>query len=95
MKFRKKPVVVDAWQWLFAEGGERPPSWMNDALAKWPEVGGAIFEPDYPGGARILIVTPEGPHIASAGDWIIRGVKGEICPVKDEMFRETYESVEA
>ena len=40
------------------------------------------------------IKTPEGVMIANAGDWIIRGVKGELYPCKPDIFDATYESVE-
>lgn len=41
------------------------------------------------------IDTLEGGHIACPGDWIITGVKGEFYPVKDAIFKETYEAVDA
>ncbi len=37
------------------------------------------------------IHTLEGPHHVSDGDWIARGIKGEFWPIKDEIFRATYE----
>ena len=43
--------------------------------------------------ALFLIDTPEGPHIARSGDWIIRGVKGEFYPCKPDIFAATYEEV--
>lgn len=41
----------------------------------------------------IKIKTLEGVMTAQKGDWIIRGIKGEIYPCKDEIFRETYDFV--
>jgi len=35
--------------------------------------------------------TLEGGHIVSPGDWIIKGVKGEFYPIKNDIFLETYE----
>jgi len=43
---------------------------------------------------NLLIPTLEGTLYAKEGDWIIRGVKGEIYPCKDDIFRATYEPVE-
>ncbi len=37
------------------------------------------------------IHTLEGPHHVSDGDWIARGIKGEFWPIKDDIFRATYE----
>lgn len=99
-KFRKKPVVIEAWQWLFAPGGEEPPTWMNDAINKGAdEEGSAAFWPD---GNRIVadswynkphiaIRTLEGVMRAVPRDWIIRGVKGELYPCKPDIFAATYE----
>ena len=39
-----------------------------------------------------LVGTLEGPHTASVGDWIIRGVKGEFYPCKPDIFAATYEA---
>jgi hypothetical protein len=42
----------------------------------------------------LVIATLEGNMTAQVGDWIIRGVRGECYPVKDLIFRDTYEAVE-
>lgn len=42
-----------------------------------------------------IIHTLEGDHLARIGDYIIKGVKGEQYPIKPEIFRETYETLEA
>lgn len=44
---------------------------------------------------KLLIKTLEGQHIASLGDYIIKGVKGEIYPCKPDIFEMTYEEVES
>lgn len=41
----------------------------------------------------LTIPTLEGETLAREGDWVIRGVKGEVYPIKDEIFRENYEAV--
>lgn len=84
MKFRKKPVVIDAVQFTglnFAElsafcGRDLQPSGVN-----------------LPPNATIEIHTREGTMRASVGDWIIRGVQGEFYPCKPDIFAATYEAV--
>jgi len=41
-----------------------------------------------------IIMTLEGPHIVSPGDWIITGIKGEHYPCKPDIFEATYEPTE-
>jgi hypothetical protein len=80
MKFRKKPVVVDAEQW---EPGKRVEGVCNCA---------ACF--DVYGYYRTHVHTLEGVHVISPGDWIITGVKGEKYPCKPDIFEMTYEPAE-
>lgn len=90
MKFRKKPVVVEACQFDI----KLPcPSWLTEALSKpWGEGAAQIGEVD---GKPVLgIYTLEGIMEAQVGDWIIQGVKGEIYPCKPDIFEATYEPVE-
>lgn len=82
MRYRKKPVVIEAVQWFRA--GDHPkvvsiPNWHQDHGYKQ---------------SHGWIETLEGGHIVSPGDWIITGVKGESYPCKDEIFQMTYERVE-
>jgi len=80
MKFRKKPVVIDAWQ----IGSLAPmPSWLSDA----DNVSG-------PGDLYLEIATLEGTMRGDRGDWIIRGVQGELYPCKPDIFAATYELVD-
>lgn len=81
MKYRKKPVVIEAFQWL----REEVPSWWNEAS------GG--FQIEVATGA-VLMPTLEGTMKAQPGDWIIRGIKGELYPCKPDIFEATYEKVE-
>lgn len=85
-KYRKKPVVVEAWQltrenWRELEGLDR----RIKAIGNWKT-------PDDISGLNIH--TLEGIMFADFGDWIIKGVKGEFYPVEDEIFRKTYEATE-
>lgn len=84
MKYRKKPVVVEAWK-LY--GGEKMPNWYEEAL-----ISGAVRE--CVGRGIIEIDTLEGTHRAKDGDYIIRGVAGELYPCKPDIFEQTYEEVE-
>lgn len=80
-KFRKKPVVIEAFQWknkpCFPEGFEKLHS-----IAR-------ITEDE-----KLAIETLEGVITASDGDWIIKGVNNEFYPCKPEIFEKTYEIVE-
>lgn len=87
MKFRKKPVVIEAEQWT-----NKPdpfPSSLDAISAMGCKFG---FAAD--GTADLIITTLEGTMRASVGDWIIKGVKGEFYPCKPDIFEKTYEPVE-
>lgn len=79
MKYRKKPIVIEAFKW----GLEDPPRWWLDA--KYITVG--------VGNGNAFIPTLEGIHEAKRGDMIIQGIKGEIYPCKPDIFEATYEEV--
>lgn len=79
MKFRKKPVVIEAIQW-FKDGDHWAVSRFQSVA---PEMQGCGW-----------IKTLEGGHIVTPGDWIITGVKGEHYPCKPEIFEMTYELAE-
>ena len=91
-KFRKRPVEIEAMQF---DGSIA----SADAIERWS--GGATAcrgytESDQSGEsirAGIFITTLEGEMRADAGDWIIRGVKGEFYPCKPDIFAATYEAV--
>jgi len=85
MKFRKKPVVIEAMQFDgTVEGAERIEEFVGEMLARtyqyreW----------------TVQIKTLEGIMTAAKADWIIKGVKGEIYPCKPDIFEATYEHVE-
>lgn len=93
--YRKKPVEVEAWQWLFTTAQEEPPDWIEAGIVKLPyEVGAISFEPEHESGPRLLVHTLEGQMTCRPGSWIIRGVNGELYPCQDDIFRRTYELVE-
>jgi len=78
LRFRKKPVVIEAVQW----NG----NWSEMLRFVVAQGGAAHTEGDL-----LLIQTLEGKMVARPGWWIIRGVKGEFYPCEPEIFEETYE----
>lgn len=86
MKFRKKPVVVDAVQYLPHENCRVVSDFLGQEYNPKACENGPIF-PEF------VINTLEGEMTASPGDWIIRGVNGEIYPCKPDVFEKTYEAL--
>lgn len=62
-------------------------------LVGWLTDGGVEFYRPLGSGTTLAIRTLEGEMVAQPGDWIIRGVQGEFYPIKDSIFRETYDLV--
>lgn len=85
-KYRKKPVVIEAFRWTGDQDQTEDPIWICEAIRS----GQVTF--NYPE-CVMLINTLEGQMIASRGDYIIRGVQGEIYPCKPDIFLATYEEV--
>jgi hypothetical protein len=83
-KFRKKPVVVDAWKLEFNNH-------CRDAICEIAN-NPAVIYPGPDGG--IYINTLEGKMYAATGDYIIKGDNGEFYPCKPDIFEKTYEVVE-
>lgn len=93
MKFRKKPVVIEAFRWPQDRDRMGDPIWIIEALGKpWGMEGSAKIK-NIGGRVVLAIYTPEGIMEAQVGDWIIQGVKGEIYPCKPDIFEATYEPV--
>jgi hypothetical protein len=85
-KFRKKPVVIEAVQWLNRKIVCPPgPLWFVEAEER---------DQIQLAGDVLYIKTLEGEMRADIGDWIIRGVKGEIYPCKPDIFTATYDEVQ-
>jgi hypothetical protein len=92
MKVRKKPIEVEAVQVVEVteeqvtyEEGDHDAPWMLEALENgeaWPMVD-----------ASLCIRTLEGDMKAKAGDYVVRGVEGELYPVRADIFAKTYEQV--
>lgn len=85
-QYRKKPVVVEAVRWTGTNTEEVGAFFGPDACSEWGDVEPREGEP-------ILIETLEGNMTAQPGDWIIRGVAGELYPCKPDIFDATYEPV--
>lgn len=90
MKFRKKPVVIEAFKFEgdFIDSSSMPyvPYWAYQAL----DDGILSFE----GRGDLFVNTLEGKMSVTPGDYVIRGVQGEIYPCKPDIFEATYEVVE-
>jgi hypothetical protein len=89
MKFRKKPVVVEAFRvtealYCAEHKWKGLPEWIRDAYEK----GNLVFGYD-----TISIKTLEGVMLANKPDWIIKGIKGELHPCRPDIFEDTYESI--
>ena len=81
MKYRKKPVVIEAICWNGAN--------VDEVLGFIFCKASAYRKADN----VIAIETLEGAMCANKGDWIIKGVKGEFYPCKPDIFAATYEPV--
>lgn len=81
MKYRKKPVVIDAVRW----SGEDTDYDAIETLGI--DSGCAVSMVD----GELFIDTYEGLMHADFGDWVIKGVNGEIYPCKPDVFAATYE----
>jgi len=98
MKYRKKPIVIEAMQFKIKEVHDdydvgclrsaiKINEWCSGAdVAHYDETAATA--------AYITIGTLEGNMIAKPGDWIIKGVKGEFYPCKPDIFEATYEKVD-
>lgn len=86
MKFRKKPVVIEAIQYK----NLTDVALMSDIWGEaFDQVNGKVDNFSY----DLTIKTLEGNIQASVGDYIIKGIKGEFYPCKPDIFEMTYEAV--
>jgi hypothetical protein len=87
MKYKKKPVVIEAFKWTGGPEQTEDPEWIVDAIRN-----GAVVIPE---GLLIMeINTLEGVMIAREGDYIIKGIQGELYPCKPDVFFKSYEAIE-
>ena len=97
MKYRKKPVVIEAVKWT-GENIEEALKFIQDGKPDFTHLpsDGVHIVPGVghtPVDGKLYIPTLEGQITASPGDWIIKGVKGEFYPCKPDIFEQTYEPV--
>lgn len=83
MKFRKKPVVIEAIQFTGDAGN------VSECFAFCQP----LYMETYRCNDTLTIPTLEGKMICSKGDWIIKGINGEFYPCKPDVFEKTYEPV--
>ena len=87
-KYRKKPVIIEAIQFT-GDNWQEIQEWMHRSGFH-----GFNAEVDTEGNiVAAIIKTLEGEMIASIGDYIVKGIKGEFYPCKPDIFEETYEEV--
>jgi len=101
-KFRKKPVVIEAFQMTLRRrwNNEEWPTWLNQAWNREPGENSVWIDPKaevaigQESAAELVCGTLEGVHRIDWGDWIIKGIKGELYPCKPDIFEATYEPVQ-
>lgn len=91
IKYRKKPVVIEAVQFLGFDGDsnvlfDNRPHWLVKEFGER-----ILFFGEY---NTLTIKTLEGDHLCMVNDYIIKGVHDELYPCKPDIFKETYEKVE-
>jgi hypothetical protein len=87
MKVRHKPLVLDAFQWTGDTYQEEDPVWAIEALKR-----GILSFVNIETPLVVLrIQTSRGVLEAKRGDWIIKGVDGELFPCQREKFNQMYE----
>ena len=93
MKYRKKPVVIEAIQWN-GRNLKEIKDFVGESLeyeiydAAWRADAGVSPQ------TYMTIKTLEGKMQVSKGDYIIKGVQGEFYPCKPDIFEQTYEIAE-
>lgn len=100
MRYIKKPVVIEAWKFKGEDGLVTLLAWQfkGEDFLEWPEWlhdyrskdGAVVYWDNY----NLYIPTLEGIMKASPGDYIIKGIKGEIYPCKPDIFEASYDPVD-
>jgi len=86
-RFRKRPVIIEAVLW----DGRNIQDVQELEAAEAKPLSGFRYIPH---AGTLDIPTLEGTMTAQPGDWIIKGVAGEMYPCKDDIFDQTYEPVD-
>jgi hypothetical protein len=95
-RYRKKPVEIEAVQLRWSTWSEVCDFLGDDIInsgnpARTVRTYSDTCDEPGPDFIELTIPTLEGDHVARHGDWIIRGVKGELYPCKPDIFEATYE----
>lgn len=92
-KYRKKPVEIEAFKYdgdlIGSDGKYYVPDWAVIAF-KSREL---FYKPGFNSPSELYIKTLEGDMHVSVGDYVIKGVQGELYPCKPDIFEQTYEEV--
>ena len=92
-KYRKKPVVIEAMQFLYnKETLQVLKTWMGDSMGRYDRKAGAKAELEIGTLEDGIHLTVK--HIATEGDWIIKGVQNEFYACKPDIFEQTYDKAE-
>jgi len=81
MYYRKKPIVVEAFRFMI---DEYMPEWFIEAMNKDKII-------TYEDGSCTIDTLKEGIMEADKGDYIIKGIKGEVYPCRPNIFHQTYQ----
>jgi hypothetical protein len=84
MKYRKKPVVIEAVQWTEDVLDDAALASLWEFCPVAARLGVGPF-------TNLVVKTLEGDMLVSHGDWIIKGIKGEFYPCKPDIFAASYE----
>lgn len=101
MRCRKKPIVVDSWQWTnkipydkidisrhrIEDIVDNPPKWVVDAYLI------DIIQFYFDTGI-LKVKTLEGDHTGTANDYLMRGVQGELYICREDIYKATYDELE-
>ena len=99
-KYRKKPVVIEAVQLLWSTWDEvcefAGVGKLTDGKPEgtYVDLAGNATDDCSENIIGLHIPTLEGLHLAREGDWIIKGIQGELYPCKPDIFKATYEPVD-
>lgn len=96
MKYRKRPVTVEAFQMTEERRQDNSewPVWLHSAWNAEPGEGALFIDADDPDRQRLVLGTLAGLHRVTWGDWIIQGIQGELYLCKPDIFEASYEPVE-
>ncbi len=94
MKYRKKPMIVDAFKWTGDQNQTQDPEWIIEALNMAAmEVGAAIIY-DAPVLFMSIQINPDEIITILPGEYILRDANGKTWTIKPDIFEATYEPVE-